>query len=150
MGSPRNLSAIAALAQLVAALVIFAGLFLGDDSSEPLILAAVAAVALLEVAEWMLARGVLRGTDPSTVAAAYEHAPLSAAERQLVGFNLGLSMAIPAILVAMVPLGAFADEPGVAAACLVVAVAPSVMSLWRVRQTNSWRAISRVPPTPSP
>src|SRR5687767_4848503 len=142
MGSRRALSAIAALAQVVAALVVFAGLFLGDESSEPLVLAAVAAVALLELAEWLLAREALRSADPAVIAAAYERAPLSAAERQLVGFNLGLSMAIPAILLATVPLGAFAGDPGVAAGCLVVAVAPSVMSLWRVRQRNSWRAIS--------
>ena len=142
----RLASGLMAIAQLPAMAAVFLVLFIFDESYKAWAYAAGGAIILLEVAQWAIAREAFRRSPSLTrqLEDLYSTLPLDRGQRQLVTFNFALGVIGPALLVAAVPTSSFDGEVVIAAALIVVAVAPGSLSLHRVRRHNSWLAISRL------
>jgi hypothetical protein len=138
-------SGVLSLIETLVSMVVFALVILGGASTRGSVYAGAAAIVVLEVAGWTLARTArerLPLPDPDEL---YAAAPLPAAQRRLVTFNLALTLAVPVLLATLVSTH---FDRAVAIALLEVAAMPSALALYRVRRRNSWLGISRLQPRP--
>jgi hypothetical protein len=142
----RRASGLIAVVEVPAVVATFALVFLGRGSTRSWALLAAAAVVLLDVAQWALARAALRRVPDSFPAESYASLPLDRRSRQLVWFAMLAGLTTPILLLAVMPKSSsFHDHLGVAAVLLIASETPSVLSLYRVWRHQSWLAISRIP-----
>jgi hypothetical protein len=137
---------VIAIVQLAAMVGVFVLVFLAERSGQRWAYVTAAAVAVTELIQIGISRQAIRQARPASFDGLYASRPLPESQRQLVLFNLVLQLTAPVWLVLTVRPASFARP--VAALLLYVAVFPGLASLERVRQHNSWLAVSRLPAAP--
>jgi len=133
-------------AQLVSMVAVLAFVFLVDESYKAWAYTGAAAIVLLELAQWALAREALRRIPglSGQLAVLYSSLPLDHRQRRHVTSSLVLFAVVPALLVVTVSTISSDSERVIAAVLTCVAMGPGFLSLYRVRRHNSWLAVSRL------
>jgi hypothetical protein len=123
--------------------------FFGGESVHVWAVVAAAAVVLLELMHWALARVALRRVPDSFSGQVFASLPLDYRGRWLVSLALVTGLGTPIFLLAVMPESSFFnDHRASAAVLLIAAAAPSLLSLYRVWRHNTWLAVSRIPARP--
>jgi hypothetical protein len=147
--SRRRVSGLIAIVQTPAMAAAILLVFFGGESTHVWAFVAAAAVVVLDLVQWALARAALRSVPDSFATQVYASLPLSPGERQLVLFALLAGLATPIALLALMPdTSFFNDHVGIAAVLLIASETPSWLSLYRVWRHNTWLAVSRIPARP--
>jgi hypothetical protein len=123
--------------------------FFGGESVHVWALVAAAAVVLLDLLQFALARVALQRVPDSFPAQVHASLPLDSRDRRLVLLGLVSGPVTVIFLLLAMPEGSFfKDNLGSAAVVLVAAGAPAFLSLYRVWRNNTWLAVSRIPARP--
>lgn len=145
----RRASGLISLIQMPLVPAAFALVFFTGRSAHVWAFVATAAVVVLDLVQWSLARTVLGRVPDSYPRDLFATLSLDRRDGRLVSVGLALGPVVPAVLLAEIPAsGYFRSHLVAAGALLVAAEAPSFLSLYRVWRRNSWLAVSRIPARP--